>query len=283
MTNKGTWPVLLIACLAMPIRSEAAWSLTPTCGPGRGAEYRAFEQRLRKAEAGGPEYLPHPFPKTKAEIIEDFTYGLRRGLGEPVGDSDRLLLNAIEAERTSYRITSVADWTPLHCGRREPRPSFFIVQIFVDGKEVTRATVAPSGLIGSVLSWADGPFKDNPPRLPSDPEDLVEESGQPMPAKAHDFQYVSVWGTVRCDDLVPCVAFRSASAVYLWWWEPALGQAALYRVDVEGRRYSQREAFRSPQAKRELLEQFRGSPRELITLGGDVMAEAVEVAGQASR
>ena len=283
MSKRMPMAVMMILAMALPAAARPVWSLHDNCGTSRSGEYKAFESMLRSAQVGSRSYLPKPFPRSDAEVISDFEFGLRHGLSEPLSSSDRLLFEAMEAHQVKYRITEVADWSPLHCGRREPRPSYYLLQVFVEGRELTRATVSPSGLIGGVVNWSDGgPFKSRPPALPPDPEELPAESGQSLPEKAHDFQYVSLWGTVRCDDLIPCVAFRSGSDIYLWWRQPARNRSALYKVDVRGPRYLQSRDMGSPQAKVELFGRFHDTPRELVTLGGDEMVEVIEVHGDAS-
>jgi hypothetical protein len=260
----------------------AAWHLVQPCDPNSQV-YNEFKQGLESAAVGTPSYLPYPFPDRREEIIENLIYGLRRSLPEPVPEADRPLFEAVDQGRATFRVTPVTDWTPLHCGRREARPIYHLIQVFDQGHEITRATLSPSGLIGSVLHWAGGPLETNPPALPADPSDLLRKYGQALPANARDFQYVSVWGTLRCDDIVPCVAFRSANRAYLWWWEPTDGRNSLFRIEVAGPRHSQQETFSTPAAKQQLLQSIRASSRELITLGGDVMVEAVAVTATEER
>jgi len=68
---------LFLGLLAGGTASADGWRLVECKNPTT-AEWEAFEKSVRTAKPGTDLYAPYPYPKTDAEIFEDFAYGYRR-------------------------------------------------------------------------------------------------------------------------------------------------------------------------------------------------------------
>lgn len=276
MRSIQTLLTVMLAALALPVAADN-WHLAPPCPADNQARHAEFERQVRAAEPDSPMYIPHPFPKNDAQVFEDLIYGLRRGVGSPVPKPDQPFFNAVDHDRATYRVRRVATWTPLYCGRREKREFVYVVQVFEDDREISRGTVAPSGHFGMLMHWASSLFPENPPPIPADPAALVRSRVEDLPRNAHQFQYVTVWGSIRCDELIPCVAFRAGAEVYLWWREPATDREGLFRIAEDKGRQSMEQRMGDARSRDQFLRSFQGTPDEIVTLGADDLAIVVPV------
>lgn len=110
-----------------------------------------------------------------------------------------------------------------------------------------------------------------PHPFPQTPDQVVEDVSTAHGWKPSAGQYVTLWGSFRCDLIDPCLGFRVGPRAYL------LRGEHLYRIATEKARFSIREEMAEVASKRRFLGAFEGGPEKVITLGHDVMALAVPV------
>jgi len=84
-------------------------------------------------------------------------------------------------------------------------------------------------------------------------------------------QYVAAWGTVQCDEVDPCVAFKQGAEVFL-----ATPAGAVYRLEAASSRLSLHRDL-APSQREARLESLRQQGRHLVSLGFDAFTTATLV------
>lgn len=134
------------------------------------------------------------------------------------------------------------------------------------GRELTRAALDDSGLLSNLLHDPLGEGWSTRNQLPDLQESAVAAEAV-LARSVEDVQYVATWGTLRCDELVPCVAARSGEEVLI------LRGQALYRIDQESEPLSFREDLQG-ERKEAVMRAAEERGELLVSLGGDRFATA---------
>lgn len=183
-----------------------------------------FARELHEAKRDSHLYVPKPFPRTDAEVVEDFKYGyaqMFKGM-EPaqIPQEDWSLYTGIQKNSLAFKIVRVENWAPDRCGGQQ-RDFYYLLRISdaASGQEIARATVNQSGLLGG---WGAPPdpaaFEGTPFRSSISPglrEALARVQAR-FGIKGTRAQYVTTWGTPQCALPVPCVAFQAGGKSYLF-------------------------------------------------------------------
>jgi len=262
----AAWALLGSPGVAQP------WNLAP-CGPEHAASRKGFREALVHAEPDSPKYVPHPFPQTPEQVVEDFLAFHRKAWANTpfaaLPPAEQRFFSAVDENRSRFQVTKVANWTPSRCGPREEKDFYFLVRFFdeTSGEEFTRVAVDEAGHVARVTHR---PEEGSLPELP-DLKQRINAASRPRGWKPSAGQYVALWGSFRCEVVFPCLGFRVGPRAYL------LRGEDLYRVATEKARFSVREQLATVAKKRRFLEAFEGRPEKVITLGNDVMAVLVPV------
>ncbi|HEX2096056.1 MAG TPA: hypothetical protein VHF50_01655 [Solirubrobacterales bacterium] len=261
---------LLLLVPSLPLTAEV-WT-AGDCPNEHAAERAELKKRLLAAEPGSELYLPHPFPATDEQAVEDFLVAHRRVIDRQEGDvlpDDRRFFETVDAGQARFVVSRVANWTPSRCGPRYETNFYFLVRVFDErnGEEITRAAIADSGQIFQLM---------HRPENKSDAAFAISELPKlHLPAsfgRASAAQYVQTTGpTLRCPALKPCIAFKSGGRTYL------SVRSRLYRLETE-EPISYPESFATPRARAAFLAVREGRPEAVVSLGGDRMALAIPVA-----
>lgn len=262
----AAWALLGSPGLAQP------WNLA-SCGPENAASRKSFREALVRAQPDSPKYVPHPFPQTPDQVVEDFVAYHRKAWADTpfasLPPAEQRFFAAVDEDRIRFQVTRVANWTPSRCGPKEEKDFYFLVRFFdeTSGEEITRVAVDEAGHVARV---AHRPEDGALPELP-ELEQRIHAAATAHGWKPSAGQYVALWGSFRCDEMSPCVGFRVGPRAYL------LRGEHLYRIATEKPRFSVREEMATVASKRRFLDAFEGGPEKVITLGHDVMAVAVPV------
>jgi len=178
----------LVACFVFPAALAALpWSLA-SCDASGEPRWHAFEQEVRASTPGGTLYVPKPYPTADRQVIADFLYHFR--VLHKAKNSDRLaalplpsdgrVVESIESERVSYRVTRVENWTQMRCGWHHKQDFYYIVQVFevATGEEITRAALDYSGLFVTSINMpasVPGPVEPSARRLLPAPATAMNE------------------------------------------------------------------------------------------------------------
>ena len=251
-----------------------AWTLEP-CDPTseHGKGQAAYRRALETAAPGTSLYTPHIFPKTQEEVVENFLYYHRTALSRAIElpEADRIFFDLIEKKRVRFQMIRVVNWTPLSCGPRKTRAFYHILRAFdrSTGQELLRASVEDNGHVARVRHK---PAQGDLPLVPS-----LLEVGTSAQARSglrpRNLQYVATWGTLRCDEVQPCVAFQDGSENYL---VQASAGARVYRLDLASGKLSMRDEL-APTSRSSRIDTLRRAGRELVSLGYDRFTTAVAI------
>ncbi len=195
------------------------------CADLNGQSRREFERLIHEAKPDSPIYAPRPFPRTEAEIIEDFKYGYKKIIaGKQVSTDQMPLAQAVDENTLAFRIPRVENWTPNRC-RPGQQMDFYLLLYVTDsstGREVSRFVLNQSGL---VAEWTTPPTKEQETEawapiyrgavVPKLGDALKEVQSRYGIAGARP-QYVATWGNPECAIVAPCVAFQSQGKVFLF-------------------------------------------------------------------
>jgi hypothetical protein len=118
---------------------------------------------MRKARPESQIYAPKPFPRTDAEVIEDFKYAygkMMKGMRpDEIEREEWPLYSALERNSLSFRIIRVENWAPDRC--RPDRQRDFLYVLYISdapgGDEVARAFLNQNGLLAG---WTIAPRED---------------------------------------------------------------------------------------------------------------------------
>lgn len=261
--------LILFLLPALSLSADDAWIPGP-CPSESATQRAAFEKGMLAADPGDPLYLPHPFPRTSEQAVEDFLFAHRRAVAsaDPMRKGDARLFDTVDAGDARFVVVRVANWTPARCGAPFGQTDFhYLVRVFdkTRGEEITRASVAESGRVYQLI------------HRPEDPEQasftMKELPKLTVPASLQaprNVQYVQTWGQLKCPALKPCIAFRSGGRSYL------AREGVVYRLEVEAP-VSFRTDLGSPGARKAFLSTLAEKPGALVSVGGDHAAIAVPV------
>jgi len=231
-----SWSLLFVTASA-----GAAW--TPSeCGPEMSRGWEEHAQRILNASEGSPLYVPRPFPKRDDEVLADLRYGyLKLWTGNDLSDDPPeagLVYQGLQDGVLKFTVDRVQNWSLGRCMATRRERFDYLVRIFLaDGvTEVARATVDEAGF---VASWEFRPADkttcevwESLLRPPSETRAAIRKE---LGILASDGQLVQTSGTLRCDALEPCVAFRSEGRILL-----VDKRGDLWEVRDEAQRFSRR-------------------------------------------
>lgn len=217
-------PVLVTLCLLVASGSSQpshAWDVAP-CSDKHGAAWHQFEKKLKAVEnPQDPEYLPRPFPKSVSEAWEDFlSYHRRAFAATPRSElrpTERRFFEVVDGGRAEVTGRRVVNWSPTRCGPDRERAFFYLLSVTdrETGVEITRIAVGQSGLVHSLIHRPlEGEWRDLPRPVP-DLGATEQQAAKILDTRPSDSQYVASTGTLRCDVLLPCVAFRQGAKTFL--------------------------------------------------------------------
>jgi hypothetical protein len=234
-----SWSLLFMAAPA-----AVAW--TPSeCGPEIMRGWAEHAQRIRNAPEDSPLYVPRPFPKQDADVLEDLRYGYLRMWGDNDFSDDppeaRLVYDGLRNGDLKFVVERVENWSLGRCVPTRQERFDYLVRIFLaDGAtEVARATVEEDGLVGS---WEYRPEDQETRELWASilrsPADTRSALAKELGIRASDGQLVQTSGTQRCQALEPCVAFRGAGRILL-----VDKRGDVYEIRDRAKRFSRAEAL----------------------------------------
>lgn len=265
---RNLWLLSLIASTAWASDARRDWAVG-SCDEAALAESRArAEARVREAEKGSAEWVPHPYPAKPGQIVENVLAMHRRAFSDVVAselpEADRRFFALADQDGLRPEIVRVADWTPNRCDPRMPHDGDWLVRFFApDGEEVTRVLVHDNGLIGR-LRHASESYRFPPLPALGAPESLGSKLSA---AERASGQYVTLWGPHACDAITPCPAWRFGDGVVVLRGEEWL------RVDGDSERISFAGDL-AGDAKAATVDRIAREGRQLISLGGDLWVAA---------
>ncbi len=224
MKNKVIALLVTVAC-----QSARLFASNPeVCNADDFAGRGRFEAHMRTQHPGEPVYTPKPFPKNDAAIIEDFLQQVQvflSGTKPPLIEGGRrALAQAIDQGTLHIGIVRESNWRNFRCMHYRSGETIYLLRLYdtTTATEVARVSMEESGLINGVMYPTDrsNPFWSKPlPTLPEGETLLTAAVGTVL-----DVQYATSYGTIDCDELMPCVvgklvgrdgyAFLSRSGIY---------------------------------------------------------------------
>jgi hypothetical protein len=264
-----TLAVSLLALLLSPAAS--AWTLVD-CPPEVVKTWATPEQALRATKPGAPLYLPKPFPKTREEVLEDYLYDFQRLVKDTPPASlpkeAAIVREGIRKGTLRYEVLRVVNWSPTRCLKERRLDAYHLIRVF-DGRggEITRSVLDESGRVTVISSTLeDG-------RNLRSPEEELRSVASRFKVQGQDPQYVTTFGTLRCGNTTPCLAFRGGGRVYL-----VSNDGDLLAVDLKGRRLELGKDVGTPERNEPILKAL-GTEGRLVSLGGKVFTTARRVKG----
>ncbi|MFY9820848.1 MAG: hypothetical protein WAM82_05665 [Thermoanaerobaculia bacterium] len=259
---------MLLFLAAVP---AAAWNLVE-CPPEVVGTWSQPDQALRAAKPGSPLYLPAPFPKSKDEVLADYVYEFQRLLKDtpaeslPKGAAE--VLEGLRKKTLRYDVLRIVNWSPTRCGKERRLDAYHLVRV-LDGRsglEITRSVLEENGRLGVISSTVDNERGEARRLRPPDEEMRTVASRFKLRGEAP--QYVTTFGTLRCPNVTPCLAFRAAGHVYL-----ASYGGELFEIDPQGRRFEMGKDVGTPEKNEPILKSI-GPEGRLVSLGGKVFTTA---------
>jgi hypothetical protein len=191
---------------------------------------QSYRAAVLKARPGSSLYAPHPYPRTREEIIENFRYAyfdrLFAGKSlETLPERERPIYGDLKEGRLRVDILRIENWDLSRCTGESPSPFYYLLRFFdpKTGREVARSKQFETGHMG-IYRHA---FLDNERSLPAlaeVPAVLRSRFSRVIPVE--QVQYVMAAGLPHCWDDSPCIAFKSQGKLYL-----LDGGELLYEVD----------------------------------------------------
>jgi hypothetical protein len=214
------------------------------CGADDLAGRGQFEAHMRTQQPGDPVYTPKPFPKNNAEIVEDFLQQVQvflNGTKPPLIEGGRRALAQAISQRTLHvGIVRESNWRNFRCTQYRTGETIYLLRLYdtMTATEVARVAMEESGLINGVMYPTDraNPFWSKPlPTLPEG-ETLLRAAVGPVV----DVQYAASYGSVDCDELMPCVVGKLAGREGY----ALLSRSGIYEFDAASRRVDRRYSAR---------------------------------------
>ena len=194
-----------------------------------------FIAAVRIADPGSNLYVPKPFPKTDAQVLENFRYfygQIWKDEGS-VPDDEIQLYQEYRDHTLHLTIDRVSNWSPHRCNALRPRDFFFVVRAFsASGSELARFAFHPSGMLSRYVTIPATASKEQLEngRFPST-EELSQVARQRLGFHLDGMQRVHLFAQgVNCDVLAPCVVGTNGGERYLI---QTAGGLAFYRLDAE--------------------------------------------------
>jgi hypothetical protein len=264
--------VPVTALLLSSAAGASAWTLVD-CPPDVVKTWAPQEQSFRAAKPGDPLYLPRPFPKATEEVLEDYRYDFQRLLKDTPSASlpngAAAVLEGMRKGTLRYDVLRIVNWSPTRCLKERRLDAYHLIRVF-DGRsgvEITRSVLDESGRLTVITSTLEGG------RNLRSPADELRSAASRFKVQGQDPQYVTTFGTLRCANITPCLAFRSGGRIYLDAYD-----GNLFEIDLKGRRLEMGKDIGTPEMNEPILKAL-GPGGRLVSLGGKVFVTARKVKG----
>ncbi|HEX4965081.1 MAG TPA: hypothetical protein VF173_30010 [Thermoanaerobaculia bacterium] len=264
-----------VLLLAAP---SGAWNLVG-CPPEVVQSWASQEAALRAAKPGGPLYLPRPFPKSKAEIMEDYLYELPLLLKEtPAGSLPKeaaAVREGVHKQTLRYEILRIVNWSPTRCEKERRLDAYHLIRVFdgKSGREITRSVLDESGRLQVISVTLED---ERAVHLRPEAEELHGAESR-FKLRGEDPQYVTTFGTLRCSKTSPCLAFRAAGRAHV-----VSNEGDLFEIDPQGRHLEMGKDVGTPELNAPVLKSL-GPEGRLVSLGGKVFTAARRVGRRTSK
>ncbi|HEV7507760.1 MAG TPA: hypothetical protein VGS07_22945 [Thermoanaerobaculia bacterium] len=275
-TISGAFALVFLA--AVPVRP---WNLVE-CPPEVVETWALPDQFLRDAKPGSPLYLPKPFPRGKDEVLANYVYELQRLLKDTPAESlpsgAAGVLEGLRKKTLRYDVLRIVNWSPTRCGKERRLDAYHLIRVIDarSGLEITRSVLEENGRLGVISSTMDDERGDSLKRQAArlrPPEEEMRSVAARFKIRGEAPQYVTTFGTLRCPNVTPCLAFRGGGHVYVLSYD-----GTLFEVDQNGRRLEMGKDVGSPEKNEPILKAI-GPEGRLVSLGGKVFTTARKVKG----
>lgn len=264
--------VVVSLLVLSPIAFGQVWHVED-CPPGHSQERRNFREHLKELRPGDRGFRPNPFPTTTEEVVENFLTFHRRAFSDlaftNLPAADQRLFTLVDSGHARYTLRRVANWTPTRCRESEREDYYHLVQVIDDrtGVEVTRFAVDEAGAVARVAhrymeSGGENDLEPIPDLRVAAPEHLPRRITAPPEAA----QYVNVWGSVRCDVVFPCVAFKAGGETFL------MKDGDVYRIDLGRERMTVAGEMGSAAATKAFFKRLEDRNEMFVSIGGGKLA-----------
>lgn len=180
---------------------------------------RKYRAEVMAAKPRTPLYAPHPYPKTRQEVVQDFKYAyfnrLFEGLSvEQLPPRERPIYSALQQDRLRFDLLRVENWEMSRCLGESPVPFYHLLRLIdsTTGREVARSKLYDTGHL-AIYKHVSEEAQSALPSLADLSGMLRSRLGVNMPVEAP--QYVMSSGLPHCWDDLPCIAFRSKGKLYV--------------------------------------------------------------------
>jgi hypothetical protein len=259
---------VVTAFAALLAVDAAAWNLVP-CSAQSLAKRADYQHRLTGAKAGSLNWIPYPFPRNDAQAVEDFRhqYVDLWSHNKTVDPARQHLLDALSAGTIRFDVYHVENWRSNRCDAAMEGDFFFLLRMRdgATGQEIARADLYDSGVMNSIEV-----APANLPRATVDAHvnqhviaDPAAVANANAALGAHEAQLVTAYGSLLCDTLTPCVAFRAAGDVYVQ------KNDELFRFAATAPRISWLRELRDEHAKQTLMRTLDPTSQRILSLGAD--------------
>ncbi len=255
--------LLLAGALVLPASTAFAWNLTPCSQAALQKRGEAIHQ-LRAAQPGSLQYIPKPFPRNGVEVVEDYRYQIlsrwSHSAPSELSDAQRALMDGLERDTLAIDVERVQNWSLRRCSDAGAGDSYHLLRIFdrASGKEIARAALQESGVLEQTgfPGAADGPIADL--------NTVAKKVSEAVGAPAQSPVYVTSTGTLRCDVLMPCVAVRSQSSVFL-----VAPEGEMFEIPAQRRLLSFKNDLGNEQKRNAKQKELAPRGEVVTSLGGD--------------
>ncbi|MCZ7649995.1 MAG: hypothetical protein M5U13_02045 [Thermoanaerobaculia bacterium] len=274
----------LLAAQALPsVAAEGGRWFLDSCPPGSAEGAARQKAEMLAAKPDSDVYVPHPFPRTEAEVIANLEYQfleswMQHPRSEIPGGVWRVVRALTEGE-ARFEIVPVTDWTPTRCRHGARQVDFYnVVRVLSarTGEELARIALQENGLLSGFVTPAADPKERRPLAAIPSIADLRARSA--VAAGATDFQYVAIGSpSLHSDELAPAIVFRKEGRAFL-----AVRDGRVFEIDLErpGVAGTQASEFVREGPRREAAIAARRPGEHFVTVGSAGLAVAVPLAGE---
>lgn len=274
----------LLAAQALPsVAAEGARWFLDSCPPGSAEGAARQKAEMLAAKPDSDVYVPHPFPRSEAEVIANLEYQFleswRQHPRRKIPDGVWRVVRALTDGGARFEIVPVTDWRPIRCRHGVRQVDFHHVVRVLDartGEELARIALQENGLLSNFITPAADARERRPLTAIPSIADLRARSA--VVAGATDFQYVSIDSPgLHSDELAPAIAFRKEGRALF-----AMRDGRLFEIDLErpGVAGTQPSEFVREGPRREAAIAVLRPGEHLLAVGSTGLAVAVPLAGE---
>lgn len=276
---KLRWIIAVLLTATAAVASAQAWHLVP-CTETDNAKKARFGENLRRAAPGAQTYVPKPFPQNENAVREDFIYQYNylRSHQTPssMTDSQKKVLGLIKSGGLDIAVARVENWRGSRCLAPRENDAMYLLRLYdrASRMEVARAWLEENGMLGATAYREPGVDPGWWNVSVASRADALTKTEKKVGLHLTDAQYVTTYGTIECDVLLPCVAMRAAAtgATYV-----VDDRARIFEVPPAAKRYSRAKDLKFVE-NIEKVKRTLAPGQGLISLGGDDYVVARRVA-----